>query len=174
MTEEQDIEESTENAIEAPVVKLGEAGESGPQERLLQGRISEAMVLYPLYTLVAVSGAAALRFAFNSVEWASAPVGLAWFCLFIWYWFYGVAYRYRRRILKYTSVLVIGLVTLSLASLCIDRGRSQVAFDGAFISPRGPETSLYWAAVLILVALIVLLIHVFFLGRGYRKKRMKP
>lgn len=163
--------ESADISIEIPVVLLGEAGESGTGPRLLQGRISESVVLYPCYALVSLSGLIALNFAMESPEWASLPVAVGWFALFNWYWFYGVAYRYRRRVLKYTSVLTLIGFSVALSMICVDRGKAQIAFDGEHIGHRDPETGLYWAAVFVIVALVLLLTHVVFLGRGYRRKR---
>lgn len=160
-------------SAELPVVVLGEKGKdvhTAPAERLLQGRVPETRVLYPCYVLVAISGLITISFAVDSPEWASIPVALAWFFLFVWYWFYGVAYRYRRRLLKYTSVSVILLVSGALSALSVDRGLAQVAFDGNHIAHRGPIPMLYWATVLIIVAAILLIVHVVFLGRGYRRK----
>lgn len=160
-------------SAELPVVVLGEKGKdvhTAPAERLLQGRVPETRVLYPCYVLVAISGLITISFAVDSPEWASIPVALAWFFLFVWYWFYGVAYRYRRRLLKYTSVSVILLVSTALSALSIDRGLAQVAFNGNHIAHRGPVPMLYWATVLVIVAAILLIVHVVFLGRGYRRK----
>jgi len=162
--------EASDISIEIPVVLLGEAGQSSTGPRLLQGRVSESVILYPCYALVSLSGLIALNFALESPEWASLPVAIGWFALFNWYWFYGVAYRYRRRVLKYTSVFTLIGFTVALAMISIDRGRAQIAYDGEHIQHRDPVTGLYWAAVFVIVALVLLLVHVVFLGRGYRRK----
>lgn len=163
-------------STELPVVILGDddpdvSGEV-PRVRLLQGRVHEAWILYLLYLLDAVAGALAVTFALTTMEWSVVPIALAWFLLFVWHWFYGVAYRYRRRLLKYTSVFVVFAMTVALAYFAMERAAPQRAMVASHeVVRREGVASLYWAAVATLGAGLVFLVHLVFLGRGYRKKR---
>lgn len=159
-------------STEFPVVVLGEAGESvAPRVRLLQGRIPESWVLYPLYLTITVGGALAADFALSSEEWSIVPVTLAWAMLYVWYWFYGVAYRYRRRLLKYTSVAFIFGMTWGLSVLCEDRAEAQIVAIEGILREREPIAQLRWAAMVTWAATLGLVAHIVFLGRGYREKR---
>ena len=143
-----------------------------PRVRLLQGRIHEGWVLYPIYALVLTAGATASSFALASHEWSAAVVALAWFLLYVWNWFYSVAYRYRRPVLKYSSVCVILTLTAALAYFSIERAQPQLAMVNVTgLSPREAVPSLYWAGIATAAAAVLLIAHLAFLGRGYRKKR---
>lgn len=161
-------------STELPLVVLGDdadVSQEAPRVRLLQGRIHEAWVLYPVYLLVLGAGFLAVRFASDTAEWSAAVVGLAWFLLFVWNWFYGVAYRYRRRLLKYSSVFVVLALSASLAYFSMERATPQRAMISATqIGERAAAPSLYWAAIATLVAGGLLVAHIVFLGRGYRRK----
>lgn len=164
--------DSAQVSAEFPVVVLGEASAATqPRQRLLQGRVAERWILYPIYLLVWVSGGLAARFALQTQEWAAAPVLAAWGMLFIWYWFYGVAYRYRRRVLKYFSVTVLVVLTWCLSLLTFDRGRAQIVATSLGLESRAEWASLYWAGGIVVVAAGLLALHVLVLGRGYRVKR---
>lgn len=175
MTELTSRESDPNVSTEFPVVILGE-GEDGeqsiPRRRLLQGRVSERAVLYPIYALVLGAGGLALYFAAQSLEWAFLPTFLGWAMLFVWYWFYGVAYRYRRTVFRYCSVIVIALVSAGLAMMCVDRAASQVAVttSGELVE-RAAQPVLLGVAVLTLAPAALLVLHLVFLGRGYREKR---
>lgn len=173
MSEEPPDNQNPNVSTEFPVVVLGdERTAAAPGRRLLQGRVAERSVLYPIYLLVCIAGALAGQFALDGKEWSIVPVGLGWAMLFVWYWFYGVAYRYRRRLLKYTSVTVIILVSLAFAILCMDRAAAQVVVtaSGELID-RTSRSILVWSAIVTLAAAGLLIFHVVFLGRGYRVKR---
>lgn len=170
-------------STELPVVVLGEAGSGrGPGPRLLFGRVDERRVLYPAYGLVFIAGALAVTFAMEHPEWAVGPVGLAWFVLFGWIWFYGVAYRYRRRLLKYTSVTVVLGLSWLLIGFCIDRARAQIAMGGPVqdmvvqgspLIERAYAPELVWAGGITAIAAALVVVHVVFLGRGYREKKVR-
>ena len=101
-----------------------------------------------------------------------AQIALAWLLLFVWHWFYGVAYRYRRRLLKYTSVFVVFAMTVALAYFTMERAAPQRAMVASHeVVDREGIASLYWSAVATLAAGMLLLVHLVFLGRGYRQKR---
>jgi hypothetical protein len=163
-------------STELPIVVLGEdeelVSDEAPRVRLLQGRVHPAWVLYPIYALEFVAGALAMNFALGTREWSAIPVGLAWFLLYVWNWFYGVAYRYRRRLLKYTSVTIIVMLTVALAYFCFEKAGSQVAvLPSGVVGDREAAPGLYWAGVATIVAVGLLVAHIVFLGRGYRRKR---
>jgi len=162
-------------STELPLVVLGEdveASQEAPRVRLLQGRIHEAWVMYPVYGLVLGAGLLAVRFAATTAEWSAIVVGLAWFLLFVWNWFYGVAYRYRRPLLKYSSVLVVLALTAALAYFSMERAAAQRAMISMNEIAERPEApTLYWAAVATMVAAALLVLHLVFLGRGYRRKQ---
>lgn len=143
-----------------------------PRVRVLPGRLHEAWILYPIYALVLGAGVIAVEFALRTHEWSAIVVGLAWFLLYVWNWFYGIAYRYRRRVLKYTSVIVILGLTAALAYFSIERGQPQLAMtDLSELRDRPEAASLYGAAVAAVVAAGLLITHLLFLGRGYRQKK---
>ena len=143
-----------------------------PRVRLLPGRVPESVVLYPVYVLVLGGGLLAARFALTTHEWSAPVILLAWFVLFLWVWFYGVAYRYRRPLLKYTSLLAIVGLTGALSYFSIERAAAQQAMVGpGELAVRGVAKSLYVVAGGNAVALGLLVAHLVFLGRGYRRKK---
>lgn len=144
---------------------------ASPRQRMLQGRVAERWLLYPIYVLVLISAGLSIDYAIFNPEWAVGPTVAAWGMLFTWYWFYGVAYRYRRRVLKYFSVTVLIVLTWCLSLLCFDRARPQVAAVADVLVERPNIASLYWAGVLTIVAVSLLAVHVLVLGRGYRQKK---
>ena len=163
--------------MELPVVVLGssDAGER-PAERLLPGRVEASWILYPCYLLVILSGSLVVNFAIDTQEWSPVVVSLAWVLLFTWNWVYGVAYRYRRRFMKYMSITMSIVMGFGLAALCWERGQPQLVATlvevGAVLVERGEVRRLVLASWLIAVSTIGLLVHVVFLGRGYRVKRV--
>ncbi len=169
-------ETSASRSMELPVVVLGDsnAGES-PAERLLPGRVEASWVLYPCYLLVIVSGSLAVNFAIDTFEWSPLVVFLAWILLFTWNWVYGVAYRYRRRVMKYMAVMMSVVMGLGLAALCWERGQPQLVATAADLSAelieRAEVRRLLVACWLMVLSTAGLLAHVVFLGRGYRVKR---
>jgi hypothetical protein len=168
-----EVSEPSSVSAEFPAVTLGDSGESAtPGRRLLQGRVHEAWALYPAYAMELVAGAIASLFALQSEEWSVAPVALTWFLLYLWVWFYGVAYRYRRRFFRYSSLFVLLSASTFVSSVCFDRAAAQVAFDGQRLVERAAEPTLVWAGVLTAAAGILVLVHVVFLGRGYRERKV--
>ena len=160
-------------SAEFPAVTLGDAGESAtPRHRLLLGRVHEAWALYPAYAMELVAGGIACLFALQSSEWSVVPVGLTWFLLYTWVWFYGVAYRYRRRFFRYFSLFILLGASSMIAYLCFDRAAVQLVFDGQHLVERAAEPTLVWSGVLTLAAAVVVLVHVVFLGRGYRERKV--
>lgn len=172
---EKSDEADASTSTELPVVTLGDAAAvtmEAPRHRLLPGRIHERWVLYPIYLLHLFGGLLAVRFALGTAEWSAVPVGLAWFLLYVWNWFYGVAYRYRRPLLKYASVLAVLSLTAVLSYFAFERADGQLAMvQTTELVERGAQPMLYWAGVSTLVAAGMLAAHLVFLGRGYRRKR---
>ncbi len=169
------IDESRSSvSAEFPAVTLGEAGDGSetPRRRLLQGRFHEAWALYPAYAMQLVAGGIAVLFALQSEEWSAIPVGLAWFLLYVWVWFYGVAYRYRRRFFRYFSLLILMSSSGAIAFLCFDRAAAQRIWDGERLIVRTAESTLVWSGTLTIAASILILAHVVFLGRGYRERKV--
>lgn len=160
-------------SAEFPVVVLGESVSSAvePRQRLLQGRVPERWVLYPIYFLVFLSGSMATHFAVDTGEWATTPVIAAWGMVFVWYWFYGIAYRYRRRFFKYSTVTTLVVLTWCLSLISFDRAQPQVISSGAGLSHRPEVPELIWSGGILVVAVSLLAVHVLVLGRGYRAKK---
>lgn len=170
---EVELAEPSSVSAELPPVTLGDAGESRtPRRRLLQGRVHEAWALYPAYAMELVAGGIAALFAIQSPEWSVVPVGLTWFLLYLWVWFYGVAYRYRRRFFRYSTLLILMVTSGLVAFFCFDRAAEQVAFDGRTIVMRAAEPTLAWSGILTVAAAILIAVHVLFLGRGYRERKV--
>lgn len=143
-----------------------------PRVRLLQGRVPENWVLYSIYAFDLMAGLFAMSFALGTREWSSPMIWLAWSLLALWNWFYGVAYRYRRRVLKYASVFVILGLTAALVYFSIERAQPQVAMIGPNeVGMRGEAAELYWSAGATMIAAGLLIAHLVFLGRGYRRKK---
>ncbi|MEZ4461916.1 MAG: hypothetical protein R3E66_19775 [bacterium] len=161
-------------SAEFPVVVLKDDNATDavtPPKRMLQGRIAERWVLYPIYTLVFASAGLVFQFTVTNDEWATTPALTAWASLFVWYWFYGVAYRYRRRFFKYVSVSVLVVLTWCLSLICFDRAKPQIVALAGKLVVRPDVPQLYWAGVLTIIAVALLGLHVLVLGRGYRQKK---
>ncbi len=164
--------------MELPVVVLGETGAGEkPAERLLPGRVEASWLLYPCYLLVILSGSLAVNFAIDTLEWSPVVVLVAWVLLFTWNWVYGVAYRYRRRYMKYLAVVMSLVLGLGLAAMCWERAQPQlVAVAGSLageLIERGEVRRLILASWLMVLGTVLLMVHVVFLGRGYRVKRVR-
>jgi hypothetical protein len=161
-------------ATELPVVVLGgESGRVKPMVRLLPGRVYISVVLYPIYVLIVVAAIVAVNFALQTAEWSPSVVALAYGLFFCWNWVYGVAYRYRRWLLKFMALTASLFMGLSLTYLVWERAQAQlVPIDGRLVM-RAAEASLdvVWFATLL--STILLLLHVLILGRGYREKRAR-
>lgn len=170
-------EENAATSTELPVVvfaddEVARRSAEVPRVRLLPGRIHPSLLLYPIYVLVLGAGLIAARFAVTTAEWSAVVVLLAWFVLYLWTWFYSIAYRYRRRLLKYTSVLAIVGLTASLTYFSIERAAPQQAMLAAeSYGARDAASSLYFVAFANVLTLGILLSHLVFFGRGYREKK---
>ncbi len=160
--------------MELPEVVLGgEEAREKPQTRLLPGRVEVNWTLYPCYLLVLVSGSLVVNYSIDTGEWALGMVVAAWVLLFIWNWVYGVAYRYRRALIKYFSFLMAVVMGLGLAALSWEKGQPQLVAIAGELVARGEVTRLVWACWMMVVNPALLVFHMVFLGRGYRVKRLR-
>lgn len=123
--------------------------------------------LYPAYILTFVAGGIAANFATGSEEWKAGPVGVAWGILFLWYWLYGVAFRYRRPVLKYFSLAAaLGFGGL-LTAFCLDRVPPQlVAQSDGGAQLRGLLTNLLWAGLMTGVSAFIVVVHSILFSRA--------
>ncbi len=168
-----DPQQLLRGSVELPRVVLGseEFDRPAPHKRVLPGLVDIRWLSYPAYIACFAGGGFAVDFAIESTEWSAPPVALAWTMLFFWEWIYGVAYRYRRTILKYFSFLLVAGLTVGLAALCWERAEPQVVAQAGGLVERSDVSSLNWAAISTLVSGALITIHVIILGRGYRKKK---
>ena len=122
--------------------------------------------LYPAYILCFTAGALAVKFSLQTREWSTIPVVVAWGLLFLWYWLYGVAFRYRRPVLKYFSLAGAFGIGGLLSAFCLDRAPPQIAAgpDGAAL--RGLITDLLWAGVITAISAVVIALHAILFGRA--------
>ena len=124
--------------------------------------------LYPAYILTLSAGGLASQFALRTEEWSTIPVMLAWTLLFIWYWLYGVAFRYRRPVLKYFSLAgALGFGGL-LCAFCLDRAAPQYAVQAEGAAVRTLEHDLVWAGVATGITTVIIGLHVILFGRARR------
>jgi hypothetical protein len=174
-------EQSLRGSVELPRVVLGteDSGHQAPPKRVLPGLVDVRWLSYPAYIACFVGGGIAVNFAIDGQEWAAPPIAVAWMMLFFWEWIYGVAYRYRRGVLKYASlVLVVGLAA-ALAAFCWDRAEPQLVanaqgFVGGGLVERGQVDSLDWAAIFAIASGALIAVHAVILGRGWRQIGASP
>ncbi|RAL24930.1 hypothetical protein DL240_01600 [Lujinxingia litoralis] len=159
---------------EAPRVVLGERGEAArPEVRLLPGRIKASRLLYPAYLLVWVGAGLASLFAWARAEWHPLMVFVGWGALFCWYWVYGVAYRYRRSLMKVMAVGMSVLMGLVLIWVSLTRAAPMRVPQGGELVERGALVLPGAAGVATALSLAVVLAHLLYFGRGYREKRAR-
>ena len=158
-------------SMELPAVILGDRGDDeSPPARVLPGKVPKQLVLYPAYGAVALATVLAIRFSLHSAEWHPLMVSLAWGLLFCWYWVYGVAYRYRRRLMKYFALTVSAVTAGSLTFISAARATSMAVPDGADLVVRDTYPTLFITAALTTLSFAAVMTHVLYLGRGYRQK----
>lgn len=163
-----------ERSLELPAVIIGDRGseEERPQVRVLPGRVPKSVVLYPAYTLVGASALLTTHFSLNSGEWSPLMTFFGWGLLFCWYWVYGVAYRYRRRLMKYFSLIMSGITAGSLIMITAVRGTSMAVPTEGELALRGAQPILFLASLLLTLSLAAIITHTVYLGRGYRQKEL--
>lgn len=166
--------EGRPQSLELPAVILGDRGEEStqPQVRVLPGRVPKFWVLYPAYTAVGLAGLLCTHFSLQSGEWHPLMVLFGWGLLFCWYWVYGVAYTYRRRLMKFFSLVMSAITAASLVMITAARGTSMAVPDSGQLVVRGPRPILFLVAALTTLSLAAIITHVIYLGRGYRQKSL--
>ncbi len=172
---DEDEQHSLRGTVELPRVVLGsdEIDRPAPRQRVLPGLVDLRWLSYPAYIACFIGAGLAANFAIDAKEWSAPPVALAWMMLFFWEWIYGVAYHYRRTILKYFSfLLVVGLSAL-LAALCWERAQPQLVANATGLVQRGHVGGLDWAGVATVISGGLISLHLLILGRGYRKKKRR-
>lgn len=161
-------------SMELPAVVLGtNVGKSlETVQRVLPGRIPPSAIFYPVYLLLVISGGLAGNVALDTEEWSFFVIALTWFLAFSWNWLYVIAWEYRRRMLKFFSMFCAIAMELGLAALSIDRGAPQrVANADLELVQRAHIARLDWVAGILVVCVVLLLLHFFWFGRGWRSKK---
>lgn len=161
-----------EQSLELPAVIIGDHGkkQTQPRVRILPGRVPESVVLYPAYACVCVASLLASHFAISTGEWNPVMALTGWGLLFSWYWVYGVAYRYRRRLMKYFSLMMATVTAATLVWVSALRSSTIHVPGDAGLVLRDGQPLLVLTAILSALSLAAILAHVVFLGRGYREK----
>ncbi len=164
-----------ETSLELPAVIIGErrdeAGEK-PLVRVLRGRVYQSVVLYPAYVMALLAGVLATHFSVNTGEFHPVMVLVGWGLLYCWYWVYGVAYRYRRWMMKYFSLLMSVLTAASLTLVAALRGTSMMVPQNGELALRGTQPILFVVAALTTLSMAAVIAHAVYLGRGYREKSL--
>lgn len=172
-------QDDSARTIELPAVVLGETQgqgdgtEGAPSQRLLQGRVRQSLIFYPIYLLLVVSGAIAANVAVDTQEWSFGVVVVAWTTMFFWYQIYVVAWTYGRRMLKWFCIIWLLLLTTFMAVACYDRGMPQDIFTSTLIQRPGLPLMM-WASGMLAACQALFVSHLVYFGRGYRKKRSSP
>ncbi len=169
-----DLPPPEERSLELPAVIIGERGDDAEQlrYRVLPGRVSKHLVLYPAYAAVGLAGLLAAHFSIRSGEWHPLMTVVGWGLLFCWYWVYAVAYRYRRRFMKVFSLSMATLTAGSLVLVAALRSTSMAVPAGGELVIRQSQPLLIAVAVLTTLSLAAVFTHAIYLGRGYRQKRL--
>lgn len=128
-------------------------------------KLDERWFLYPAYLLAFSGGFLASHFAAGSPEWSPLPVLLAWGLLFVWYWLYGVAFRYRRPALKYFALAASVAFGVLLTAFCIDRALPQLAAADEGVAARGAVLRLVWAAITTGLSCVLIVTHTLLFSR---------
>lgn len=178
MTDNQDIppslEESDElgpeSSQELGIVVLGGSDQIRPKARLLPGRFPPSFFTIPAMIAIIIAGIIAVIFAIQTEEWSPWTIASTWFVLYVWTWFYGVAYKYRRFILRWLSMGAFIFLSCGISFFCIDRAAPQYIVGPDGLVMRELVFSLWISAILTLGAAAILLSHFVFFGRGYREK----
>lgn len=163
---------AAERSLELPAVIIGDRGEKDahPAVRLLPGRVPESLVLYPAYALALLAGLLGAHWGLTTGELSPFMILLAWSLLFCWYWVYGVAYRYRRWLMKTFALFMSIFTALALTFFAALRAASLYLPDPLELSLRGPQPVLFLVASLTVISLAAIVSHLVYLGRGYRQK----
>jgi hypothetical protein len=173
---EEDEDDRASRSTELPVVVMdaGEQAGAAPAHRLLHGRVAPGWVLGPAYALVVGSSLLAIDASIGSNEWSVVVVVIAWGQLYVWIWFYRIAWSYRRPLLEIFSLAASLLFAAGLALACYDRAAPQQTLVDGALAPRDALTELYWAGHILWGVCVALFAHAVYLGRGYRRKKIEP
>ena len=172
VVEGEEVEEPSGTSTELPAVRLGEGSldEGPPVVRLVPGRVPVSGATYPIYTMLVLTGGIAANVAQETGEWSFGVVVLGWFITFMWTWMYAIAWYYRRALMKWwTGALALGMYAF-LGWVCLDRGGGQWVGVGTEVVFRDPIPSLAWAAGGLAVCGALLVLHMVYLGQGYRER----
>lgn len=166
---------SVRATVELPRVVLGsdEGAHRAPRERVLPGRIDIRWLSYSAYIACILGAGLSVNFALDSREWAIVPISIGWAMLYVWEWIYGVAYQYRRPILKYSALFMVLALAAVLASVCLDRAPAQDVIAGGELIARARVVGLEGAAALTILSALLILAHGAVLGRGYRRIKQR-
>jgi hypothetical protein len=85
-----------------------------------------------------------------------------------WLWFYSVAWRYKRWLLKWTAAPISSLMMAAMAFACFDRAQQQLVAPRHVLTDRPFVLEWYIAAILLVLANLLLLSHLVWFGRGWR------
>lgn len=155
-----------------PQLNMGDVERTStlPLRRTKPGRVSPRIVMYPIYLAVAAHAAFSARFASMGLEWNTGVVLLGALMIFGWNWMYSVSWSYKRVGLQLVSA--VGALGLEIAVLVwtLDRARAQQAATDAGLTLRAASPELYVSSGALAVAIVLLLSHIVYLGRGNRER----
>lgn len=127
-------------------------------------------MLYPAYGLSLFSGILSAHWAIRSGELNPFVVLLSFLLLFCWYWVYGVAYRYRRRLMKLLASAMSTFTAATLVFLTLLRASPLYVPGDDGLGTRASQPILILVAFMTALSLVAICVHLFYLGRGYREK----
>ncbi len=168
--------EDTLTSQELPRVVLGQKDSHAPpiKERVLPGRISLTPFGWAMTIPIGLSLLCTCLFAFqHRTEWSVWMVFLAWFIIWLWKWLYMEAWTYQRSIIKYLSAFTYLAMSLGLAFLLYDRAQPQEIWIKDALETRALQPSLLIASGLLILSDVVLIAHLVWFGRGWRKKKSR-
>jgi len=166
-------EVGAQTSQELPIVVLGsaDASSSQPQARILRGRLPLNLFILSATIAIIIAGLIAVLFSLTSPEWTSWSIGTVWFVLYIWVWFYGIAYKYRRGLLWWFSAFSIFCLSAVIAYFCFDKAKIQYTPGPDGLILRDPVFSLWISAIFTMLGSAIIFSHFVFFGRGYREKK---
>lgn len=165
-----------ETSLELPAVIIGERSdeeEEQPRVRILRGRVHQSLALYPAYGVAGLAGVLATHFSVNTGELHPVMILTGWGLLMCWYWVYGIAYRYRRRLMKPFALVMSVLTAGSLTLVAALRGTSMAVPQNGELALRDGQPMMFAVAALTTLSLAIVITHAVYLGRGYREKQLR-
>ena len=163
-----------ERSLELPAVIIGDRGTQAdqPRVRVLPGRVAPSVVLFPIYAAVGLAALLATNFAVETGEWHPVMTLLGWGLLYSWFWVYGVGYRYRRWMMKYFALLMATGTAAVLVMVTASRAASMLVPGSSGLVVRSAQPQLFVVIALTGATVVAAFVHVVYLGRGYRQKRL--